>query len=84
MARMSHGLQCDKCGTADFAVKGKAYDVAFRCHKCQAVFCFDCAEKVMLGDGPPALRCYRCGSGETWDAFDPRPFRGQNRKLSTE
>ena len=36
-------LACDKCGTTDFAVAGRAFDLALICPACVLVMCSACA-----------------------------------------
>ena len=68
MAR-SNPLECDKCGTQEFSVVGKAFDMGFICESCNAVMCFHCAGRYSI-DGPiNGFTCFRCGAKDPKDAF---------------
>lgn len=54
-------LVCDKCGTTDFAVARRPFDMAFICPECVLVMCSSCAgrdrsQEIVL------VCCYNCGS----------------------
>ena len=54
-------LVCDRCGTTDFAVVGRSFDLAFICPDCVLVMCSACAGRDR-SQGIPSLCCYSCGS----------------------
>ncbi len=63
-------LECDKCGTTDFAVVGRPFDMAFICPDCVLVMCSACAGRDR-SQKIPLLCCYNCGStriqiAESW------------------
>jgi hypothetical protein len=70
-------MGCDFCGTSDFAVKGKAFDMAFACDECGAVMCVGCAGRDMVGE-VEMFCCCRCRSRSIRDALHG-PARRPNR-----
>ena len=54
-------LVCDGCGTTDFTVVGRPFDMAFICPDCVLVMCSSCAGRDRSG-AIPILCCYNCGS----------------------
>lgn len=63
MADSYIGLACAKCGTMNFSVPGRSFELAFACQACQIVFCPGCAGHEELDEGIPLIRCYKCGGG---------------------
>ncbi len=62
-------LTCDRCGTSDFAVKGKAFELSFTCGACRTVMCSNCAGRRLAGYGAiEFLCCYQCGSSDLREA----------------
>src|SRR4051812_7041258 len=47
---------CDKCGTTDFAVQGRAFALSFACPQGRLVICSACAGRVPV-DGISVLCC---------------------------
>ncbi len=62
-------ISCALCGTRDFAVKGKAVDMAFVCEKCGSVMCLSCAGCDYEGE-IPLLCCFQCRSRSVRYALD--------------
>ncbi len=56
-------LVCDQCGTTDFAVVGRPFDMAFICPDCVLVMCSSCAGRDN-SQRIAWLCCYGCGSAE--------------------
>jgi hypothetical protein len=61
-------LTCGRCGTSDFAVKGKAFATALACDVCGAVMCVPCAGREPEGE-VEVLCCFRCRSHRLRDAL---------------
>ena len=54
-------LACDKCGTTDFAVKGRSFSLALACPDCRLVMCSECAGRSEV-NAILVLCCYHCRS----------------------
>lgn len=67
MAKNYAGLACSKCGTNDFSIPGRSFELAFACRTCCIVFCHQCAGREERHEGIPLIRCYKCG-GDVIDA----------------
>jgi hypothetical protein len=59
-------LACDKCGTTDFAVEGRAFSLGFICPHCRLVMCSACTG--LSDDAIPFLCCYHCRSTDLHEA----------------
>ena len=62
-------LACDKCGTTDFKVEGRAFALGFVCSHCRLVMCSACAGRIQV-DGIPFICCYNCRSTDIHPADD--------------
>jgi hypothetical protein len=54
-------LTCDNCGTADFAVEGRTFDLALICPDCVLVMCSSCTGRDNSGE-IISLCCSSCRS----------------------
>lgn len=60
-------LACSQCGTADFLVAGRSFDLAFICPDCRLVMCSACAGREKMGE-IDVLCFYHCRSTDLRDA----------------
>jgi hypothetical protein len=77
-------LACDKCGTTDFAVAGRVFDLALICPACVPVMCSACAGRDD-SETIAALCCYNCRSRDVREALtwaDRLAWRGGGSPLS--
>jgi hypothetical protein len=77
-------LSCDKCGTTDFAVAGRAFDLALICPACVLVMCSACASRDD-SEAIALLRCYNCRSRDLREAptwADRLSWRGRGSPRS--
>jgi hypothetical protein len=65
-SRLGMALTCDSCGTADFAVEGRTFDLALICPDCVLVMCSSCT-----GRGHPReIRIQSCSNCQSTNLCD--------------